>query len=349
MNICFLGGYSGGGTERACFAVANELCKDNNVYILENGYHDPFFQLSSTIKYTKLQRRDIVGRNKEVYNFLKTHNIDVLITLEAMTGIISLVPAKLAGCKHIVWEHANFYQKQGSRYTHTLRKIELKLVDAYVVLTKRDLNNFKKNFKIKCAIDYIYNSVEATDTPIYNSDSKTIISVGHIRKIKNFTAIPDIASLVFEKHPDWRWEIYGDAKGEEYEKLKAKVNDLGLEEKVVFCGRTNDMDSVYRKAAMYVMTSLQEGLPMVLLEAKTRKLPLISFDIETGPDEIIRDGVNGFLVPPYDIEIMAERINSLVEDERLRRSFSDNSQLDMEKFDAEEIANRWKMLIDNFD
>ena len=55
------------------------------------------------------------------------------------------------------------------------------------------------------------------------------------------------------------------------------------------------MPGIYKKSAIYVLTSLMEGLPMVLLEAKAYRLPIVSFDIETGPDEIVDDGVNGYL------------------------------------------------------
>ena len=84
---------------------------------------------------------------------------------------------------------------------------------------------------------------------------------------------------------------------------------------------------------------------MVLLEAKANGLPLVSFDIETGPDEIIRDGVNGFLIPPYDTEIMAERICQLIENNDLRKRFSDNAKLDLEKFSSDRIIEQWNDLI----
>ena len=178
-------------------------------------------------------------------------------------------------------------------------------------------------------------------------ESKVIISVGHIRKIKNFIVIPDIAKKVFEKHSDWCWKIYGTMKGEEYEKLELKIKQYGLQDKIIFMGRCEDMNVEYQKASMYVLTSLQEGLPMVLLEAKSNKLPLVSFDIETGPSEIIRDGINGYLIPSYDISKMTESICCLIADNELRESFSDNAGLDLEKFSSERIIGQWNDLIKN--
>lgn len=84
---------------------------------------------------------------------------------------------------------------------------------------------------------------------------------------------------------------------------------------------------------------------MVLLEAKSWGLPLVSFDIMTGPGEIIRDGVNGYLVPPGDTAALAEKICRLIENEELRRDFSENSQVDIERFDSLEIIEQWEKLI----
>ena len=84
---------------------------------------------------------------------------------------------------------------------------------------------------------------------------------------------------------------------------------------------------------------------MVLLEAKSYGLPLVSFDIMTGPGEIIRDGVNGYLVPPGDTAALAEKICRLIENEELRRDFSENSQVDIERFDSVEIIEQWEKLI----
>ena len=86
---------------------------------------------------------------------------------------------------------------------------------------------------------------------------------------------------------------------------------------------------------------------MVLLEAKSSKLPLISFDIETGPDEIIMDGVNGYLVPAYEIEMMAEKICKLIENKEIRKSFSNNSKEGLGLFSKELILEKWNSLLNS--
>ena len=345
MRICFYGHFTGGGTESACLKVANGLCKSYEIFILNSEKRDLTFYCDKSIRYSCLKSGNILIQNIEMFKFLKRNNIDILISLEALSGIVSFLPCIFLKTKYILWEHANYYQTQGSSKIQKIRQLELKYSDAYVVLTNRDKNNFKNHFKIKTKLVCIYNIADVAIKENYSIQSKYIISVGHIREIKNFKIIPDIGEIVFKKHPDWKWLIYGDGLGEEYDILKEKIKDFHLENNVILCGRSNNMNEIYKKSSMYVMTSLQEGLPMVLLEAKSNRLPLISFDIETGPDEIIKDKVNGFLIPPYDINKMASSICELIENDEKRINFSNNSSLDLELFDKDNVLKQWSKLI----
>lgn len=344
MRICFLGAFTAGGTERASFMVANLLATDNEVFLLNTKQESPTFFLRD-LKMDYLHSGNILKRNWTLLKYLVDNRIDLLITVEAMTGILSIIPSKLARCKHIIWEHANYYQNQGTRFIKAVRQIELLLADGYVVLTKRDYCNFTKNFIVKTRLAQIYNIADVNSECEYNADSKTIISVGHIRKIKNFGIIPDVGRMVFSIHPDWCWKIFGLATGEEYDRIHKKVLEYGLENNIIFAGRSDNISKEYESASMCVMTSLMEGLPMVLLEAKTHRLPLISFNIETGPDEIIINGINGYLINPYNIEEMAEHINKLIEDRSLRLMMSKESYIDLDKFSENKVIAEWNSLI----
>ena len=85
---------------------------------------------------------------------------------------------------------------------------------------------------------------------------------------------------------------------------------------------------------------------MVLLEGKAHGLPLAAFDIMTGPAEIIRDGVNGVLVPPFDTETMTARLARLMDDDALRCEFSQNAALDADQFAEETILSQWEKVLE---
>ena len=101
----------------------------------------------------------------------------------------------------------------------------------------------------------------------------------------------------------------------------------------------------YNNYGIYALTSYREGLPLVLLEAKINKLPIVSFDIETGPNEIVKDNVNGFLVVKYNTKLFAKKLNELLNNSKLRKEFSDNAYKDISKFREDEIINEWVTLI----
>lgn len=92
-----------------------------------------------------------------------------------------------------------------------------------------------------------------------------------------------------------------------------------------------------QKASIYVMRSRSEGLPMVLLEAAQNELPMVSFDIQTGPSEIIEDGKNVFLIPPFSLDNMREKIEYLIQHDEVRKMFSKNTQYIQERFDVHQI------------
>ena len=343
-----------GGTERCTAILANQLSKFNDeyrIFVIDNSNFDEkcFFELDDVVKLHHIHGKNLHDITKRIYSFLKLNKIDVLINVEAMLGIYTMVPSKLLKIKNIIWEHGNFYQKQ-CKSIDFVRWLEIKLCDYYITLTERDMNNFKTHFKGKCKIDYIYNPITLPQNNVqYNTNSKTIISVGIVRYIKGFDMIPDIANLVFEKHPDWKWEIYGnDTVDIEYtNNIKSKLKEYNLESNVILKGNTNDIESVYRNAAMMVMTSRMEGLPMTLLEAKAHKLPLVAFDIQTGTSEIIAHNVNGYLVNSYNVNEMADKICNLIENDDLRNEFSNKSYFDVEKFNLEDILKKWINIFNN--
>lgn len=340
-----MGHFTAGGTERATFLLANQLVESYETYIISTHTNAPFFSLNERIRYDYLKEKSIVKRIIELTKFLKNKKIDVLISIEAMSGIYSIIATKLAGCKHIIWEHANFYQTQGSRYIHLVRRLELIFADYYIVLTKRDLRNFEENYYHRCPLDYVYNIVERIDDPSYDMKSRTIISVGVVRDIKNFAIIPEMAKEIFDRRPDWNWKIYGQKNSKYAQELEEKIKQLDLSDKVYLCGQTSDIDSVYRKAAIYVMTSKMEGLPMVLLEAKVHGIPMVSFDIETGPDEIISDNEDGYLVPYDDRKKMINKILYLIDHPDEREKMSSMCSENLECFSAQVVSEKWRKIM----
>ena len=224
------------------------------------------------------------------------------------------------------------------------RKLAVKYADKIVVLTKKDMELNKKRFHSEGKITQIYNPIELIKlNNDYDINSKKIVSSGRFTNQKGFDMLVDVAKIVFDKHPDWQWDIYGD--GPEEDTVRRLIIEKGLENNVKLMGRTNKMNELYKEYAMYVMTSRFEGFAMVNIEAHLAGLPIVSFDCNCGPDEIIQDGVNGYLVDCFNIDKMAEKINLLIEKSDLRLKMSNSTMLDKEKLQIENVIKNWEEVI----
>lgn len=342
MRLVFLEGdmSRSGGTERMTAILANALSKKHEVSILNlHGDGNSFFPLESSVKCLPLPKKH---PRKAIRSFLQKNRVDFVINVDTGMAIFGIPACMGIKTKVITWEHSNFYNNWGSKWFPYIRRLAAWLSDAVVVLTERDKQNYEGNVVRCCQVITIGNPVESHKVN-YSIESKTILSAGHLSPIKRFDLIPEIGRIVFERHPDWQWNICGE--GPERTLLESKISQYGLEQNIILLGSVKDIEKIYRSASMYVMTSEMEGLPMVLLEAKSHGLPIVSFDIMTGPSEIVRNGVNGYLVESGDITAMADRICELVEQPLLRKRFSDATVLDMNKFDKGEIINRWENLL----
>lgn len=341
MKIVFLEGDMSrqGGTERMTAFLASALSRDHSVAVLNlHGDGNSFFPLSNAVSCLPLPQN---FQRIAIYKFLLENDIDVVINVDTGMAIFGVPAAFGLKTKVITWEHSNYYNNWNSRWFPHIRRFAAKCSDALVVLTSRDRQNYKENIANCCPIVTIGNPMERHDVS-YSISSKTILSAGHISKVKRFDLIPEIGKIVFQKYPDWKWYICGD--GPEKVFLKEKIAKYGMQNNIVLLGTIKNMESMYREASIYVMTSEMEGLPMVLLEAKSYGLPIISFDIMTGPAEIVRDGINGYLVESGDVKAMAERICDLIGNASKRKSFAAASIIDNENFNEEGIIERWEKL-----
>jgi glycosyltransferase involved in cell wall biosynthesis len=90
------------------------------------------------------------------------------------------------------------------------------------------------------------------------------------------------------------------------QQLSELIKNYNIEDTVTLLGKVKDIDKYYAQSDMLLMTSRYEGLPLVLLEAKSWSLPVIAYDCPTGPREIIENDIDGFLIPVNNKELFVE-------------------------------------------
>lgn len=358
MKVCFfLGGfYQNGGIGRVTSVLANGLAESGKIKVVTLGYFNPgkpnIYQLSKNIqqeflleKYKSMTTVMLLNGEKKLRVFLEDNDIDVLVACGALFFPIAVRACKTIATKCICWEHSDPEGTMDHRGQGMARRYGIKKSDLNIVLTKRALEVYKEKYRAFNTVQ-IYNPVDPIiihSEASYNIFSKKIISVGRLTYQKNFETAIKVAEKIFSVYPDWEWDIYGE--GEEKEKLVSLVAEKGLTSNMHFCGQVMDLYSRYKNYSIMVMTSRYEGFPMSLLEGMGNRLPLVSFDVPTGPDEIIINGENGHLIQPMNIEEMVECLLRLMESSELRKEMSNKNKEQVRKFEEKEIIHKWECIL----
>ena len=350
MRVCFLEGDMSrpGGTERMTAWLANALSERAAVSVvsLRQTSEALFFPLKEGVSYIVVPHQSgklcIWKQIRWIRRFIRENRIDRVINVDMGMGFYGILAARGTGARVITWEHGNYYNNWESRLFPHLRRFAAKHSDAVVLLTQRDRENYLRHIPGCAPLEVIPNPVTPC-SPEYDPESRMILSMGHLVPNKGFHRAVSLAAMVLKDRPDWKWVICGE--GPERQNLESMIRAEGLQDRVLLPGLVKDPAQMYRSAAMLVMTSDLEGLPMVLLEGKSHGLPLAAFDIMTGPSEIIRDGENGFLVHPFDLKIMAQRIAQLMDQQLLRARMSQNAFQDLENFSEEKILRNWLRIL----
>lgn len=345
-----------GGVESVTALLAQHLSSYYQVYVIslcmkeqewqyELGNH--IIRVHFTCGNEEMRIRQMLVVNyKYIRRFLKQEGICTMLLMGTYMGLVGSLCCVGLRTKAIFCDHGALMNQWNDKTTRLLRYVSSKLSDYTVVLTDETKNDYIRKFHIK-KIKRIYNAIDnkyLINNRSYDIESKTIVSVGRFGAEKGYDMLIEAAKVILSKHTDWKWDLYG--TGETFEATKKKCEEYHLENQLVFKGQTSDMSQLYNQYSMLVLSSYREGLPLVLLEAKASGLPLVSFNVATGPKEIITDNVDGILVEPQNTLKLIEAVDSLIENEERRMEMANHSRENIEKFEINHIIEEWKQLIE---
>ena len=214
----------------------------------------------------------------------------------------------------------------------------------FVLLSSQELDSYKTKYP-NSNFYIIPNFLPNISNLNTNYSQKVVVSVGRLSKEKGFLRLIDIWKLIQDssEFKDWKLHIVGDGKLKE--KIENKIKDLNLTNSIILKPFTKDVESEYLSASIYAMTSHFEGLPMVLIEAQSYALPTISFDIATGPRDIIEDEKSGYLIEDNNLNEYANKLKTLMQDENLRAKMGAKSkEIVKSKFSKEVVMKQWENL-----
>lgn len=362
-RICFFSGdiTRSGGTERVTLLIIQKLKAlekyDISILSIVEQREKPFFEIPKGIKKTRLDSGTewiapgpkYIPLIPRLHCFLKDNKIDLLIDVDVILDLLSVPASAGLKTKIIAWEHFNYHyvwpSKTYQMFRHAAQWFSARRADFIVTLTRQDQKNYETRLGRRKAIQTIHNPMmPAGQSENTLTREKSILTVGRLTWVKGIDLLEKLIPMVLTKYPDWKWYVLGD--GEDRKRLEAAQKKYQIENQLILTGNVSNVSAYMQKASIYVMTSRSEGLPMVLLEAAQNGLPMVSFDIQTGPSEIIEDGKNGFLIPPFSIEDMREKVEYLITHEKVRDVFSKNTGSIQKRFDADSITVQWEQLLD---
>lgn len=237
-------------------------------------------------------------------------------------------------------EHVAFTSRPA--LVQKLSRVLYRRIDKVVVLTDADLESYK-NLINQDKLQKIHNTCSfAIERVPFSDRKKLVIAAGRLTYQKNFAALLSAWTAIAEKFSSFELQIYGD--GEEKEMLQKMIEEKHLHN-VKLMGVTQNMREVYKEAMCFVMSSRYEGLPMVLIEAQTFGLPIVSFDCPHGPSEVIIPNRNGVLVENQNIDELICALSNLLSNMELLQQYSSNAVKDAERFQPTKIIEDWKVLL----
>jgi len=342
-----------GGIERVTSSIANGLANHGYRILIINIRcgNKPFFKLNSSIQIKSLFQKPGRIWYKTPFIIFRLRRLiieekpDILITVESMLALFS-VPATIGlSIRNICWEHLNFKVDLGRRVRRIARKIAARYCDDIVTLTEQDKLLWIRGTNVKAQIHTISDPcpfpVQINHTPSENS--RLVLAIGRLTYQKGFDLLLKAWEKVIKAEPGWRLRIVGSGPDEQY--LKQLSSDLELSKTVEFQPAISDVHSHYREAGIFCLSSRFEGFAMVVVEAMAFGVPIVSFDCEAGPSEILA-GTGAALVPPENIEELANNILRFIRDPFLRAAISKKEKIRAEEFQIDKIINHWVALLE---
>lgn len=351
-----------GGAERVISIMANYWAEHGqNVTLVTVGSQETdFYTLDPRVRRVGLHMmRDssnffaaVWGNVLRVWRLRQTirdSHPDVILSFVDKTNVLALVSSLGLRKPVITSERIDPRQYEIGLIWEGLRRIVYPRAAAVVVQTHgvrswaERLVNRTRVYVIPNPVQVPATSIECNGAQKLENSRQIVAAMGRLDRQKGFDLLLKAFARCAEQHTDWSLMILGE--GDERASLEAIASELGIKDRVTMPGRTRDPFRILRGTDLFVLSSRYEGFPNALVEAMACKLPVICTDCPSGPRDIVRDGVDGILVPPNDVNALAEVMDRLMANQTERRYLAAHAVKVTERFGVDKVMNMWDELL----
>ncbi len=210
-----------------------------------------------------------------------------------------------------------------------------------VALTKREADHIQRLLQQKCL--HIPNATYLQPTSYSDCTIKRVLILARLTVGKGTVSILKHWIEVQRLHPDWELYIVGD--GPEKEKLEQVKTEYGLQS-VQICHYTLHPATEYLRSSIFLLPSVSEGWPLVVVESMSYGVPVIAYDCPCGPSEIIQNGVDGFITKYQNPQEMIDKVNYLIEHPNVRTEMGKRARVNIQRFSMDDIMGKWIGIFD---
>lgn len=344
-----------GGAERVIITLANQWAASGHSVTLltfERPGSHPYYPLDPRVS---LQQLDLVASERRLHTLgqslrrifalrsaIRACAADVVISFLAKINIITVLATRWMDVRVIVSERNNPERQTVSPVWRWLRHRLYGVADRLVTPSAGVLKSLPAAVRSRGHV--IPNPVDLPAPSAHRADGCKLVAVGRLDAQKGFDLLLPAFAKVADDHPGWRLVIWGE--GPERAALEALRDRLGLTDRVDLPGLTERPGQWVEDATVFVLSSRFESFGNVVTEAMAAGLPVVTTDCPWGPGEIVRHGVDGWLVASEDVAALADGLATLMADEQLRARLAQAAQRNVRRFDRASVMAKWDELVE---
>ncbi|WP_166966447.1 glycosyltransferase family 4 protein [Yeosuana marina] len=358
--------YLHGGAEKTLTQKLNYWADTYNYEVLlitsEQKNNKPCYPLSEKVNHIDLNINYAAGsyfswknlnkistHYKLLKNEIEKFNPDAifLISLSWVRFILPIIGKNYKIYNEYHTSYFGFYM--GYKKSSFLGKIKFKLKQFFIERVENYYTNIiflneseLKHYKRKNGV-VISNFFDPIDNELEVTKKNQIISLGRLSFQKGYDMLIDAWAKIDSKITDWTLLIYGN--GDDKTQLLNLISSYNFKNTVEIRDAISNVNPILAESKFYVMSSRFETFPMVLLEALSHGLPVVSFDCPTGPRSIVKEHEDGVLIKPNDISELADKILSLIKNEKLVKEMSNKAKENIYRFNPKIVMKRFDDLI----